>query len=79
MTWHISGYIAVVFLLHTYVVCFTETILVLRRGVSIFENKGFLISIVLLTHSTLFFAPPGLVDVLTCKRGFWKISGDGYL
>ena len=42
MTWNISNYIVVVFLLHTYVVCFMKTILVLRRGVSIFKNKSFL-------------------------------------
>ena len=57
-TWHISGYMADILDFHTYVVCFEETILVLRRGVSIFKDKGFLISIVLLTHSTLFFTPP---------------------
>ena len=44
-----------------------------------FENKGFLTNVALLTHSTLFFAPSGLVVVLTCERGFWQISGDGYL
>ena len=63
LIYHDLAYFLVIMLLyyslHTYVVCFQETILVLRRRVSIFEIKGFLISIVLLTHSILFFAPPG--------------------
>ena len=65
MLWHISKiYLYAVdmhLIFHTYiVVClvFKETILVLWEGLVLSKVKVFLISIVLLTHSTLFFAPP---------------------
>ena len=66
MTWHISWLYCCYCCLHTYIVCFKETILVLWRGVTIFENKGFRTSIVLMAHSTLFFAPLGPDSCTLC-------------
>ena len=57
--WHIINYIAVIrncSYLCTYYVL-KKLYLFLRRGVSTFKNKGFIISIVLLTHSNLVFRP----------------------
>lgn len=72
MTCYISGYIDVVHLFRYLRSMFYGNYTYFTRGVTMFENKGFLTNVVLLTHSTLFFTLPSFVTMLICNRGFWQ-------